>query len=102
MYKKHAKIYNLLKGCLMNSLILKRVLDEANYMLNTKETIRGVATVFNVSKSTVHKDLHERLRDINFELFEQIDSILKYHIDVRHIRGGQSTKKKYKKVDLSK
>ena len=42
------------------------------------------------------------LRDINFELFEQIDSILKYHIDVRHIRGGQSTKKKYEKVDLSK
>jgi len=100
--KKHTKIYNLLKGCLMNSLIFKRVLDEANYMLNTKETIREVATVFNVSKSTVHKDLHERLRDINFELFEQIDSILKYHIDVRHIRGGQSTKKKYEKVDLSK
>lgn len=102
MYKKYTKIYNLLKGCLMNSLILKRVLDEANYMLNTKETIREVATVFNVSKSTVHKDLHERLRNINFELFEQIDSILKYHIDVRHIRGGQSTKKKYEKVDLSK
>ena len=102
MYKKYTKIYNLLKGCLMNSLILKRVLDEANYMLNTKETIREVATVFNVSKSTVHKDLHERLRDINFELFEQIDSILKYHIDVRHIRGGQSTKKKYEKLDLSK
>jgi putative DeoR family transcriptional regulator (stage III sporulation protein D) len=102
MYKKTAKIYNLLKGCLMNSLILKRVLDEANYMLITKETIREVANVFNVSKSTVHKDLHERLRDINFELFEQIDSILKYHIDVRHIRGGQSTKKKYEKLDLSK
>ena len=102
MYKKHAKIYNLLKGCLMNSLILKRVLDEANYMLNTNETIREIATVFNVSKSTVHKDLHERLKDINFELFEQINSILKYHIDIRHIRGGQSTKKKYEKVDLSK
>ena len=41
----------------MNSLILKRVLDEANYMLNTKETIREVATVFNVSKSTVHMDV---------------------------------------------
>ena len=102
MYKKYAKIYNLLKGCLMNSLILKRVLDEANYMLNTNETIREIATVFNVSKSTVHKDLHERLKDINFELFEQINSILKYHIDIRHIRGGQSTKKKYEKVDLSK
>ncbi len=98
MYKKHKKIYNLLKGCLMNSLIIKRVLDEANYMLDTKETIRQIATIFNVSKSTVHKDLHERLKEINFELFEQIDDILKYHIDVRHIRGGQSTKKKYKKL----
>ena len=82
----------------MNSLIIKRVLDEADYMLNTKKTIREIATIFNVSKSTVHKDLHERLRDINIELYDQIDSILKYHIDVRHIRGGESTKKKYKKV----
>ena len=85
----------------MNSLIVRRVLDEANYMLNTKKTIREIATVFNVSKSTVHKDLHERLAEINIELFEQIDSILKYHIDVRHIRGGEATKEKYKKVDLT-
>ena len=82
----------------MNSLIIKRVINEANYMLNTKETIREIAKVFNVSKSTVHKDLHERLKEINIVLFEQIDSILKYHIDVRHIRGGESTKKKYKKA----
>lgn len=82
----------------MNNLIVKRVLDEATFMIETKQTIRQIATVFSVSKSTVHKDLHERLKDINFELFEQIDSILKYHIDVRHIRGGQSTKKKYEKL----
>ena len=82
----------------MNNLIVKRVLDEATFMIGTKQTIRQIATVFSVSKSTVHKDLHERLKDINFELFEQIDSILKYHIDVRHIRGGQSTKKKYEKL----
>ena len=80
----------------MNSLIVKRVIDEANYILDTKETIREIAKIFNVSKSTVHKDLHERLIDINYELYEEVDSILKYHIDVRHIRGGQSTKKKYK------
>ena len=80
----------------MNSLIVKRVIDEANYILDTKETIREIAKVFNVSKSTVHKDLHERLIDINYKLYEKVDSILKYHIDIRHIRGGQSTKKKYK------
>ena len=82
----------------MNSLITKRVLDEAYYMIKTNETIREIASVFNVSKSTVHKDLHERLQNINSDLYLQIDSILKYHIDVRHIRGGESTKKKYKKV----
>ena len=82
----------------MNSLIIKRVIDEANYMLNTKKTIREIAKIFNVSKSTVHKDLHERLLDIDYILYEQIDSILKYHIDIRHIRGGESTKKKYKNL----
>ena len=82
----------------MNSLIIKRVIDEAHYMLDTKKTIREIAKIFNVSKSTVHKDLHERLLDIDFELYQQIDSILKYHIDVRHIRGGESTKKKYKNL----
>ena len=81
----------------MNSLIAKRVINEANYMLDTKYTIREIAKVFNVSKSTVHKDLHERLADIDIALFEKIDNILKYHIDIRHIRGGESTKKKYKK-----
>ena len=82
----------------MNSLIVKRVIDEANYIIETKETIRDIAKVFNVSKSTVHKDLHERLLDINYKLYEEVDSILKYHIDIRHIRGGQSTKKKYKNL----
>ena len=82
----------------MNSLIVKRVIDEANYMIDTKQTIREIAKIFNVSKSTVHKDLHERLIDIDFKLYQQIDSILKYHMDIRHIRGGESTKKKYKKL----
>ena len=82
----------------MNSLIIKRVIDEANYIIDTQKTIREIASVFNVSKSTVHKDLHERLYDIDIKLFNKVDDILKYHIDIRHIRGGESTKNKYKKV----
>ena len=82
----------------MNSLIIKRVIEEANYMLDTKQTIREIAKIFSVSKSTVHKDLHERLLEIDFKLFQQIDEILRYHIEIRHIRGGESTKKKYKKL----
>ena len=65
----------------MNRFIVKRTLDEANYMLDTKKTIREIANIFNVSKSTVHKDLHERLLEINYDLYKEIDSILKYHID---------------------
>ena len=79
----------------MNSLIVKRVLEEANYMLETKQTVREIAKIFNVSKSTVHKDLHERLFEINQNIAEDVDKILKYHIDIRHLRGGESTKKKY-------
>jgi len=78
--------------------IVKRVLEEANYIINTGKTIREIAEVFKISKSTVHKDLHERLLYIDEELYENVDKILKYHIDVRHLRGGESTKKKYLKT----
>ena len=82
----------------MNNIIKSRTLEEAKHMINTKNTIREIAKIFNVSKSTVHKDLHERLIDIDYNLYKEINSILKYHIDIRHIRGGESTKKKYKKA----
>lgn len=81
----------------MNSLITKRVIDEAKYMIETKKTIRELASIFKVSKSTVHKDLHDRLVDINYTLYINVNNILKQHTDIRHIRGGESTKKKYKK-----
>ena len=82
----------------MSSLIIKRVMDEAYYMLDTKKTIREIAKKFKVSKSTVHKDLHERLVEIDTKIFKQIDEILKYHINIRQLRGGDSTRKKYKNV----
>ncbi len=75
--------------------INKRVVEEANYILKTGDTIRGTSKVFHVSKSTVHKDLHERLVKIDKKLYSHIDKILKYHTDVRHIRGGEATKQKY-------
>lgn len=82
----------------MNSIIIKRVTDEAGYILKTHDTIREIAKVFMVSKSTVHKDLHERLLYINKKLYNEVYDILQYHIGIRHIRGGQSTKKKFKKL----
>ncbi len=82
----------------MISLIKERVIQEAYYMIKTNDTLRRIAIKFNVSKSTVHKDLHERLLYIDKELFDKVNSILQYHMDIRHIRGGQSTKKKYEKM----
>ena len=78
--------------------ISRRVIDEAEYIIKTNETIRQTAKIFNVSKSTVHKDLQERLIKIDKKLSEEIKEILKYHIEIRHIRGGESTKKKYMKL----
>lgn len=80
------------------NFISKRVIEEANYMVLTKKTIRDIAIVFNVSKSTVHVDLNKRLKAINYELYKKIKNILNYHLEVRHIRGGESTRKKYKKM----
>lgn len=79
--------------------IRTRVLEEATYMVETEETVREIASKFGVSKSTVHKDLHERLKYIDKGLYDKVDQILKYHIDIRHIRGGESTKNKYLNKD---
>lgn len=82
----------------MKQEIIKRVIDEAYYILETEKTIREIANNQNVSKSTVHKDLHERLKYIDNEIFLNVDKIFKKHLDIRHIRGGESTKEKYLKL----
>ena len=75
-----------------------RVLNEAEYMLETKKTIREIAKQFSVSKSTVHIDLNKRLKNINYDLYKKIKKILIYHLEIRHIRGGESTRKKYENL----
>ncbi len=79
----------------MNKKIMARVLKEGEYMMDTEKTIREIAKKFNVSKSTVHKDLGERLLEIDTNLYKEVANILRYHLDVRHIRGGESTKQKF-------
>lgn len=80
------------------SNINERVLEEARYLLKTGDTIRELSKVFHVSKSTVHKDLHERLLKIDKNLYVDVDKILKYHTDIRHLRGGEATKQKYQNL----
>ena len=79
----------------MNKNIINRVIEESNYIINTNDTVRDIAKVFGVSKSTVHKDLKERLFEIDVDLYGKVASILKYHMNIRHIRGGNATKEKF-------
>lgn len=79
----------------MNKEIMKRVEEEADYIIETKKTIRKIAEKFKISKSTVHKDMKERLKDIDLKKYNIVQSIFKEHIEIRHILGGQSTKSKY-------
>ena len=80
----------------MKSYICERVLDVANYVIEHKCTVREVARIFCVSKSTAHKDLSERLPMIDKQLYSQIEQVMTDNWDVRYLRGGQATKKKYK------
>ncbi|CAG9702625.1 Transcriptional regulator (stage III sporulation) [Clostridium neonatale] len=80
----------------MKDYIEKRVLDVAKYIIDTKSTIRKTAKVFGVCKSTVHKDMTERLPKINPEIAEKTHSVLEENKAERHIRGGIATRNKYK------
>jgi len=82
----------------MNKSIIERVLQEANYIMETKYTVRQIAKIFHVSKSTVHKDLKERLKYIDKGIHKKINKIFQEHIEIRHLRGGESTRKRYLKL----
>ncbi len=79
----------------MNSYIESRVLDIADYIVETGATVRAAAKVFGVSKSTVHKDITERLRQINKALAASVAAVLEVNREERHIRGGRATYLKY-------
>ena len=79
----------------MNKKIISRVIEEGKYMLSTGKTVREMVDVFGISKSTIHKDLRERLLEIDRELYEEVSNVLQYHTDIRHIRGGEATRKKF-------
>ena len=76
----------------MNKLIIERVNKIADYIIKTENTIRDTAKVFHVSKSTVHKDIGERLSVIDITKYEQIKKIMNNHLETRHIKGGESTR----------
>ncbi len=73
----------------------ERAIEVAHYIIDSKDTVRGAAKKFGISKSTVHKDITERLRKINPSLAVEAKKILDENKAERHIRGGEATRQKY-------
>ena len=79
----------------MHTNIEQRACDLAVYIIENRATVRSAARQFGISKSTVHKDLTERLEKINPGLYRQVRQLLDINKAERHIRGGLATKEKY-------
>lgn len=80
----------------MRDDIDQRACDLAVYLLERRDTVRGAAKHFGISKSTVHKDLTERLPPLDAELSRQVQALLAQNKAERHLRGGAATRRKYK------
>ena len=78
--------------------IEERAVALAQYIIDSKDTVRGAAKKFGISKSTVHKDVSERLQKINGALAKEVREILDENKAERHIRGGMATKLKYSQI----
>ena len=80
----------------MHTNIEQRACDLAVYIIENKSTVRAAAAQFGISKSTVHKDITERLVKVNPALYHQVRELLDLNKAERHIRGGLATRRKYK------
>lgn len=76
----------------------QRARDLAVYIIEHQTTIRATARHFGISKSTVHKDLTERLEKVNHGLYVQVKQVLEVNKAERHIRGGMATREKYRRA----
>lgn len=79
----------------MKDYLIERVLEVSGYIKQTHDTIRETAKKFGYSKSTIHNDVSYRLRKIDPKLYEETKKILDQHFADKHIRGGESTRRKY-------
>ena len=82
----------------MTDTIEQRACEIAVYMIENNATVRAAAKNFGISKSTVHKDISQRLKKCNRILYEQVRKLLDQNKAQRHIRGGMATRKKYKGI----
>jgi putative DeoR family transcriptional regulator, stage III sporulation protein D len=98
----HASHIHFREASSVHDYIKERTIKIGKYIVETRKTVRVIAKEFGVSKSTVHKDLTERLPELNPELANEVKEILDYHKSIRHLRGGEATKQKYRKDDVEK
>lgn len=81
----------------MKREVQMRVTEAAKHILKTGATVRACAEVFGVSKTTIHKDMRERLPELSPSMARRVDAVLRRNREERHIRGGQATREKYRK-----
>lgn len=82
----------------MDESIRQRCLAIAVYMIDHRATVRQAAKAFGISKSSVHKDMGQRLPKIDKRLGDQVAQLLMHNKAVRHLRGGQATRERYRKA----
>lgn len=80
----------------MKSATTERAVELGEYIIETGATVRSTAKTFHVSKSTVHKDVTERLKRHHPQLYREVKAVLDKNKQERHIRGGMATRKKYR------
>ena len=86
----------------MKDYIEERAITLSEYIVEKKTTVRDTARIFNISKSTVHKDVSERIWQIDEKLAKKVQEGLSYNKADRHLRGGNATKNKYIKLKENK
>ena len=80
----------------------ERAKELGRYIHENNATVRQAAAVFKVSKSTVHKDVSQRLRNLDYSLYLKVKEVLENNLRERHIRGGIATRNKYEQMKLKK
>lgn len=82
----------------MRHQIQTRCIMLARHIIETGDTVRQTAKRFGLSKSSVHKDIHDRLRLLHPGLFEEVQAVMNFHHQVRHLRGGEATKARWERL----